>query len=266
MVIQARVEKLTRKWWFYLLILVMLFIPSYTTKALNPQDTPKLVQQVLGNPLIAQFQWLLVFSKVITIALVVCIFLLGKLVTRLRIFSIYVVILFFAIAIFQNSAMTNDYGFAVLTGNLVVMMIVALFWVWELVVCNNVFTHKIRSRWNWWVLPMAFLAFWYPVKTTTDVPIPDFSLLYLVNNESVLTFCMITPVILAIVTLFYPTVNMATLRVTSFVGLLIGVLNMISWFVINPLAWWMGVLHFPLVTISLYAFIISFKPQPIQSL
>jgi len=263
---RANIEKLTRRWWFYLLILVILFIPSYTTKALNPQDTPKLVQQVLSNPLIYQFQWLFVLSKLITIALVAAVFLSGKFVTRYRIFSTYVVILLLAIAIFQNAAITSDYGFAVLTGNLIVMTIVALFWVWELIVCKNDFTFKKTTRWNWWVVPMAFLSFWFPVNATTGVPIPDFSPMYLVNNGSVLSFCMIVPVILAIVILFYPTVNLATLRVTSFVGLLIGVLNMISWFGINPLAWWMGVLHIPLVLISLYVFIISLKSQPIQSL
>ncbi len=137
-------------------------------------------------------------EKLMTIALVAGIFLSGNFVTRYRIFSTYVVIILLAIAIFQNSAITSDYGFAVLTGNLIVMTIVALFWVWELVVCKNHFTFKKISRGNWWVVPMAVFSFWFPVNVTSGVPIPDFSPIYLVNNGSVLTFCMIIPVILAI--------------------------------------------------------------------
>lgn len=51
--------------------------------------------------------------------------------------------------------------------------------------------------------------------------------------------------------------NLAVLRVTSFVGMLIGAVNMLVWFFVMPSAWWMGVLHIPLVTISVYAFVLS---------
>ena len=35
------------------------------------------------------------------------------------------------------------------------------------------------------------------------------------------------------------------------VGLFFGIMNMLTWFVFNPNSWWMGVLHLPLVIISL---------------
>ena len=57
--------------------------------------------------------------------------------------------------------------------------------------------------------------------------------------------------------LYYPSVNLALLRVSSFVGMLFGAVNMLVWFFVMPVGWWMGVLHIPLLTISLYAFILA---------
>jgi len=68
---------------------------------------------------------------------------------------------------------------------------------------------------------------------------------------------MMTPVILAVLTLYHPTVNLAVLRVSSFVGMMVGAVNMFVWFVVIPSAWWMGVLHIPLVVISVYAFVLA---------
>jgi hypothetical protein len=76
-------------------------------------------------------------------------------------------------------------------------------------------------------------------------------------NDAGLTFCMMTPVVLAVLTLFHPTVNPAVLRVSSFVGMLLGAVNMIVWFGLESWGWWMGVLHIPLVVISIYAFVLS---------
>jgi hypothetical protein len=76
-------------------------------------------------------------------------------------------------------------------------------------------------------------------------------------NEAGLTFCMMTPVVLAVLTLFHPTVNLAVLRVTSFAGMLLGAVNLIVWFGVESWGWWMGVLHIPLVAISVYAFMLA---------
>ena len=74
-----------------------------------------------------------------------------------------------------------------------------------------------------------------------------------------LAFCTMTPVYLGILTLYCPKVNIATLRVTSLVGIIIGFWNMVRNFLIEPNMWWNGVLHLPLVFISICAFILSFR-------
>jgi len=86
---------------------------------------------------------------------------------------------------------------------------------------------------------------------------PDFSPVHLLTNESGLTYCMMTPVILAMMTLYHPAVNLAVLRVSSFVGMMLGTMNMLMWFVVIPPGWWMGVLHIPLLAISVYAFVLA---------
>jgi len=89
---------------------------------------------------------------------------------------------------------------------------------------------------------------------------PDFNLVYLFTNPAGLAFCTMTPVYPGILTLYYPMVNIATLRVTSLLGIIIGFWNMVGNFLIKPdILWWNGALHLPLVFISVYALILSFR-------
>jgi len=71
---------------------------------------------------------------------------------------------------------------------------------------------------------------------------------------------MMTPVYLAVLILHWPRVNAATLRVTSFSGIIVAFWNVIVNFFIAPdTLWWNGILHLPLLFISIYAFILSFR-------
>lgn len=75
-----------------------------------------------------------------------------------------------------------------------------------------------------------------------------------------LAFCLMTPVYVGLLTLYWPRVNIATMRVTSLVGLIIGLYNMYANFGINPgRTWWNGILHIPLLIISVYGLILSLK-------
>lgn len=56
---------------------------------------------------------------------------------------------------------------------------------------------------------------------------------------------------------YYPKVNKALLRITSFIGLLFGLLNMVTWFALNTKFWWMGLVHLPLLLISAVSLILS---------
>ena len=137
---------------------------------------------------------------------------------------------------------------------------VAGFWIWEAIVLQNDFSPAKIPFWRYWVVPLAFLAFWYPLNNQTCMP--DFNPAYLFTNGAGIAFCTMTPVYVGLLTLYYPRVNIAMLRITGLVGLMIGVYNMITNFFVNPgRLWWNGVLHIPLLIISLYGLVLSFRKQ-----
>lgn len=250
---QGKLDALTRKWWFYLLLLLLFFLPSQTSVKFDPRQSMDLVGQVLANPLIYTFPALMPVAKLIMAGLITGVLLFGNKLRR--VFAVYATLLYIAMAIFQTSAITDTYGLAVITGNLVLVLLVGLVWAWEASVERNDFATRKRPWWAWWVAPVAALALLAPVDASTMSP--DFSLIGMLSNEAGLTFCMMTPVVLAVLALFYPTVNLVVLRLTSFVGLLLGAVNMIVWFVVEPWGWWMGVVHIPLVVISVYGFVLG---------
>lgn len=71
------------------------------------------------------------------------------------------------------------------------------------------------------------------------------------------TYCFLTPVFLAIQLVFKGGVDRGTLSFISFAGLGFGLFNMVTWFLLMPASWWMGVLHLPLVILSVTGVVVS---------
>ncbi len=259
--IQGKLEWLTGRWWFILIFILMgTVLPPYASKGYEYSKIGEVSGYILGKALIDHVDPLLYpIFKVIPILLIVFIILLGNRITRL--FSVYAGITYILFAILQGVAITERYGIGIVTGNVIMLLVVAGFWLWEAKMRKNDFTPRKFSIWNYWVLPLAFLAFWYP--TNLETVHPDFNPLYLFTNPVGLAFCMMTPVYLTMLILYYPKVNIATLRVTSLAGIIIGFWNMVVNFT-TPNLWWNGVLHFPLVIISIYGLILSFKKRPLK--
>jgi len=74
-----------------------------------------------------------------------------------------------------------------------------------------------------------------------------------------LTYCMVTPILLFLLIAAYPRVNVVTFRITRFVGLLFGGMNMINWFILNREFCWLGVLHLPLFLLAILALFLKTK-------
>jgi hypothetical protein len=250
---QARLDRLTRKWWLYPLLLLLFFIPTYASQGYDPRDSMDLIGEVLADPLIYAFPVLMPVAKIVSVILIAGVLAYGN--RMRRVFNVYVAALYLALAFLQTAGVTDAYGFVVLSGNLALVLIVALVWVWEVVAERNNFAPRRHRLWKWWVAPLAVLALLAPVDARTMSP--DFSPARLLTNEAGLTYCMMTPVVLAVLTLFYPAVNRTVLRVHSFAGIVLGAVNMVVWFVLEPWGWWMGVMHIPLVVISVYAFVLG---------
>jgi hypothetical protein len=251
--VQEKMDALTKKWWLYLVLLLLFFIPSQASRDFDPRESMELIGQVLSNPLIFAFPVLMPIAKLIPVVLVIGVLVFGNRMRRA--FNLYVAVLYVALAIFQTTAVTESYGLAVITGNLALVLVTGILWAWEVVAERNDFAPRKRPLWRWWVAPLAAVALLAPVDASSMTP--DFSLVGMLSNEAGLTCCMMTPVVLAVLILFHPTVNRAVLRVTSFVGILLGAVNMVVWFVVEPWGWWMGVMHIPLVVISIYGFVLG---------
>ncbi len=256
----ARWEKVTRKWWFFLIVIFMqVLIPPYSSKGVAWENIGELTEYILENSLMFSYARLFPLFQLIPLALIISILLFKNRVNR--IFSIYAAISYLLFALGQNISLTERYGFAVLTLNVVMFVFVSIFWFWEAATGMNDFSAQPRPLWKYWVVPWAFLAFWYPLDPATYCP--DFNPLYILTSGSGLSFCMMTPLYLAILTIFHPRVNLLTMRIISLIGLLIGFYNMLVNFVFEPeLLWWNGVLHIPLVVLSVYGLALSYKKNP----
>ena len=71
-----------------------------------------------------------------------------------------------------------------------------------------------------------------------------------------MAYCLTTPVVLALMALYYPGVNKTAMRLTAFLGLIFGVLNVSRPLMAGPTpaAIWEGtILHMPLLITSAYA-------------
>ncbi|MGC8838922.1 MAG: hypothetical protein ACP5UM_10950 [Anaerolineae bacterium] len=254
--IQTRLERWTRKWWFFLLIVLVQFIPPYASRGYDPTRIGLVTAEILRNSLVENLAPVYPLFKVVPIVLVVLILLLRD---RMRgLFSAYVALTYVLFAFLQNISVAEPLGLGIIWNNVIMFLLVAAFWVWEVFAKETSFAPQQRPWWRYWAVPVAFLAFWYPLNPGTGLP--DFNPAYLFTNVAGLTFCMMTPVYLAVLTLCDPRVNLATLRVTGLVGTIIGLYNMLVNFGFDPgMLWWNGVLHFPLLTISIYGFALSFR-------
>uniref|UniRef100_A0A7C4BC16 Uncharacterized protein n=1 Tax=Thermofilum pendens TaxID=2269 RepID=A0A7C4BC16_THEPE len=258
--IQEKLERVTGRWWFLLVfILLGTVTPPFVAKGYEPSKTGEIILHILGNALIKSCSPLYPVFKIIPIILVSALVLLGNQVGR--IFSLYAGVNYLLSALLQGIAVTEEYGLGIVTGNVAQMLAVSSFWFWEALVNRNDFSPRKVPAARYVVAPLAFLAFWYPINPESLEP--DFNPTYLLTNAAGLAFCAMTPVYLGILILYYPKVNIATLRVTSLTGIIIGFWNMVGNFLVEPHTWWNGVLHLPLVFTSIYAFTLSFrKAQP----
>jgi hypothetical protein len=232
-------------------LLVCTFLPTLAAVPFAQQDSPLVIREVFVQTSTA-FLWLSPVIHVITIALLIGLYHYGSRIGRVADAFFGILFLFFAFG--NHIAVTENYGLVVLTGNLVPIFVVGLFWMWEVYRPRNEYVFDRLPAWRYWVLPFVFLAFWSPINAELS---PDFNPLLLLTSSFGVMFCPTTPLIVALLTLIYPRVNMYVLRATSFVGLLIGLFNAVSFFTMPGYTLWNLVLHTPLIFISIYGLLIS---------
>jgi hypothetical protein len=246
-------KSLYKKWWFYLLLVIFFFIPIYATKGYDYSN----INAVILDLLKASSETYKVAAPFFHIATLIIVVLLIIFKNKVRqVFNIYVCIIFFFFAFSQGVFFTDKYGVAIMGSYVIIFSIIGIYWIWEIIVKQNDFSLPKIPFWKYWVVPFVILSFWSPVEL-------EFRPIYLLTSDYGIAFCFTAPVILAILSLYHPRVNIAVLRVTSFVSLFVGILNMVYIFLDGIL--WLVILHIPLFVISLYCLILSYlkiKPQP----
>ncbi len=250
-------DQITRRWWFLVALALLFFLPSYSAQPYDPRNTPLFITAVLSNALVFAIPALYPLFKIIPLLLIGAVALLGN--RARRAFNLYAAFNILLGAVLENAAFTPEYGFGVIVGNVVVYLIVAGFWAWEAVVGHNDFAPRPAPPERWLLILPALLAFWLPVQVTGQAVSPDFNPLLLLTSSAGLALCMMIPLFLAVQLFFYPTINLPAMRVTAFAGLITGLFNLAQWFVFQPAAWWMGVMHVPLVILSAIALVASLR-------
>ena len=150
------------------------------------------------------------------------------------------------VGVFQNAADLGERGLAFLTGNAVAQVALAAGC---LVSLRSVTGPAALRRARLWVLPLMLLALAFPYAEAGTAVRPGWD--GALTNGSGVSYCMVTAVVAGAM-FVRPEAYPALLRVAvGALGAIFGLMNLVTWFVIAPQSWWMGVLHVPLLVCSL---------------
>lgn len=245
-------EKASRKWWFFVILLtaqsVLLPIVS---RNFDPQNIQGMVSCTLGNAIQNHLGSLNILFQSLFVLMIVLLLVFKNKVRTL--FNAYVAVSYTAFAFIQNIAVTERYGFSVVTVNFAMFLFVAYVWIRETFSPDNSYEFK-PFQWKYvWMIVLALFAFYCPFTNHGEM---DWSLAHFFTRNTATAFCLTTPLFLTILTLNLPNVNIVTYRITAIIGVVIGLYNMMNF--LNPHTVFLGVVHLPLLIISLYSAILSY--------
>lgn len=256
--IQEKLEKLSKKWWFYLSLLILtFFVPVISEKPYSYEEITNVMVAALSQGL-APYLLLGIIIRISFLVMIVLAIIFKDKISR--ILSLFIAFHYILIGLVQNIVYTIEYGLVIILGNMILDFLIAFSFIWEAIIHKNNLTPVKQQVWKYWVIPFAFLAFWWPMNDAGQMELNPALLIF---NVGILAYCAITPIYLAIYSLYYPNINPAIIRISSFIGIYFGVMNMITWLP-NPATWWLAILHLPLLTISLFMFIFQSKWSSLQ--
>jgi hypothetical protein len=165
---------MTRRWWFLLLFILFQFFPAYAQKGYDPSKWGEFIGHTLEHAFASSMAWLYPVFKIVPIVLVISIIFLGNRATRW--FDVYVGISYVLFAFLGSIAVTEEHGLAIITGNFVAFLVIAAFWFWDVFAQKNDFSSQKQPLWKYWVVPLAFLAFWTPMSVPYSPMNPPISI------------------------------------------------------------------------------------------
>ena len=248
-----RLEKYSTRWWFFaLLLLAQMVLMPFASRNFDPQDIGRIIPAALANAPQTRLGDLNILFQGVSLLFLVLLFLFRNRVRTL--FNAYVAVSYLAFAFIQNVAVTERYGFSVVTVNLVMFLFVGYVWIREALRPQGSYDFG-NFRWKYaWMVLLALFAYWCPFTLRGEA---DLNPLHFFTHNTATAFCLTTPLFLTVLTLNLPDVNVVTYRVTAIIGFIIGCYNMANFF--NPGTVWLGFVHLPLILISLYCAILSYR-------
>lgn len=241
-------------WMLPLALLLVIFAvpPVQGGEVAGQKQISGLIQDVLMQPWSESVTALLPLAKVVLVA--VAILGVAGIGPYPKVVLGYYSAILAIMAVFQNTA-TLPGGITLLVGNTLAQLSVA-------VVCalglRRVAAEAVLQRGRLWVLPLMLWAWLYPFTVDGGTAVPGGWTGVLTNGAGV-TYCMVTPVIAGTMALRPGAYGRRTRAIVGWLGLIFGVLNMMTWFVISPESWWMGILHLPLLIIATFLTITSWR-------
>jgi len=241
---------MAHKWYFPLACLGLLIIsmlPPYTQVPYDARNTQDVIFSVLMISVQPYQAWGWIFHVG---TLLLCLYILWKPDQAGRALAAYMGINYLVVAALQSHAITEKYGFSLLTGAMVGTALLGIAWL-VVAVQNSLklSLHNI-SKWKFLLFPLALLVFWSPIKTDGGSIFANFDpRLLFTSVDYGLAYCFVTPVFLFLLVIFTTNHTSFIFRITAFNALLYGFFNLAHWF--NPNTRWMGVMHLPLLIISL---------------
>ena len=257
--LQDRLEVATRRWWFWLIVVLIQCVPPITSFEYDRAQTPQVIGEILRKAYTCKpfLQPLFPVFNVLAIIMVAGAFIFRN--RWERAFAIYAGVSYLMFSFAQNLAWSPR-GFGVVTNNVIMYLLAALAWFLDAGTRRTDLQGMRFTLGRIWVIPLATLAFWYPISFPSMAP--DFGPLHAILGPTGLAFCLMTPVFLMVPILCYPRANPVTLRVTGIFGVIIALYNLMFIMMHPAVLWWNGVLHTPLFLVSLYAAILGYKRQP----
>ena len=248
-----KLKRISTRWWFFaLLLLAQTVLMPFASRNFAPQDIGRIIPFTLAHaPQTRLGDWNILFQSVSLLFLVLLLVFRNRVRT---LFNAYVAVSYLAFAFIQNVAVTEQYGFSVVTVNLAMFLFVAYVWIREALRPQGRYSFG-NLRWKYaWMVVLALFAYWCPFTLRGAA---DLNPLHFFTHNTATAFCLTTPLFLTVLTLNLPEVNVVTYRITAVVGFIIGCYNMANFF--SPGTAWLGFLHLPLLLISLYCAILSYR-------
>ncbi len=257
-----KLEKTTRKWWFFIIVLVLQFIlVPFSTKNFSFNKIGDIIAFSFTHSIELSMGAYYVYFQVVSIIILLLLFIFKNKVAGL--FTFYVFLSYLTFSFIPNISISEQYGVIVVPVNIVMILFIAWVWFKELLESKNNYSFSNLKWSNSWLILLSLFAYWLPIDFGPTYAKFDFKLSYFLFSGSSLAFCMMTPVLLTVLSLNIPKINIVTYRITALVGLIIGFYNMFKFQDPNRVD--EAIMHLPLVIVSIYSLFMSYRIKKYHS-